>query len=179
MNKVTKERIIFDNYDDDYEDDFGNDLMWDLYDEAIGELDLLFNNSVVAFGSVGRWNGIFKGGRIYKDIREAIYDITEDCPYIKIYDENGHLFVHCTHHDGSCSFELKAMTKDGEDYYDRWNYGYDNRTERECIEQIVKRYSKLPNAYHNIYGGKVREYVAPTKEVLQNRLYNEARSFYS
>lgn len=179
MDKIAKERIIFDNYNDDYEDDFGNDLMWDLYDEKIGELDLLFDNSVVVFGSVGRWNGVFEGGRIYDDIRKAIYDITEDCPYIKIYDENGHLFVHCTHHDGSCSFELKAMTKDGEEYYDRWNYGCDNRTERECIEQIVKRYSKLPNAYHNLYGGKVREYVYPTKEVLQNRLNNIARSFYS
>ena len=51
----------------------------------------------------------------------------KDCAYVKIWDENGHLYLTCSHHDGTCHFEIKEITDEGYEYYDRWNYGCDNR----------------------------------------------------
>lgn len=199
MNKIVKERVIFQNYDlDDYEEqykemceedeeEFSENAMWDWvyemsnidFEEALCELESFFHNQIIAFGNIGRWNGVYKGGNVFNDFRKAFYSMTEDCDYVKIYDENGHLFVHCTHHDGSCTFEVKELTKEGEEYYDRWEYSYDNRTKEDCHKQLIKRYSKVPNFAHKVYGCKVREYEAPTKEALQNKVNNCARSFYS
>lgn len=178
--KIAKERIIFDNYDieDDGYDCYGNDMWYDLWEETLGDLDSLFEYGVVLFGSVGRWNGVFEGGRVFKDLREAIDYAITDCDYIKIYDENGHLFITCSHHDGRCKFELKALNKDAMDFYDRWNYGYDRRSEREVVESIVKRHSTLPQASHKLYGCKAREWEYSSKESLINKMNNEARSFY-
>lgn len=199
MNKIVKERVIFQNYDlEDYEneykemfneedEDFSESAMWDWvyemasidFDEALTTLDNFFDNEVIAFGNVGRWDGVYSGGNVFSDFKKALYAMIEDCDYVKIYDENGHLFVHCTHHDGSCTFEVKELTKKGEEYYDRWEYSYDNRTKEDCHKQLIKRYSRVPNFAHKVYGCKVREYEAPTKEALQNKLDNCARSFYS
>lgn len=199
MNKLAKERIIFQNYDlDGYEEEykemceengeeFSENAMWNwvyfILDEdfriALAELENHFNNKVIAFGSIGRWNGVYDGSKIFNNFKDAYWAMTEDCHYIKIYDENGHLFVHCSHHDGSCTFEIKELTKKGEEYYDRWNYGNDSRTEAETNTQIIKRYSIIPNFAHKVYGCKVREYEPTTKESLQKKLNNKAMSFYS
>ncbi len=196
---IAKERIIFQNYDlDGYEEqykemceengeEFSENAMWDwvyfILDEdfsiALAELENHFNNKIIAFGSVGRWNGVYDGGKVFNNFKDAYWAMTKDCDYVKIYDENGHLFIHCSHHDGSCSFEIKELTKKGEEYFDRWEYSYDNRSERDCHNQIIKRYSKIPNFVHKVYGCKVREYEPTTKESLQKKLNNKAMSFYS
>ena len=179
--KIVKERIIFNNYDieDDGYDCYGNDMWYDFWEQTLEELEELFEYGVVMFGSVGRWNGVFEGGRVFESIREAVNYAIRDCDYVKIYDENGHLYITCSHHDGTCHFELKALNKDAMDFYDRWNYGTDSRTERQCIEQIVKRHSKLPQASHKLYGCKAREWEETTKEKLINRVNNLAVSYYA
>lgn len=199
MNKLVKERIIFQNYDlDGYEEqykemceedgeDFNEEAMWRWIDDmvnidledALRELKGFFKNKVIAFGSIGLWNGVFDGGKVFNNFEKAFWDMTKDCDYIKIYDENGHLFVHCTHHDGSHTFEVKELTKKGEEYFERWEYSYDNRTERDCHKQLIAHYTTVPNFAHKIYGCKKREYVEPTKEEIQNKLNNEAKSFYT
>ena len=197
MNKIAKERIIFQNYDlDDYEkdyraeyedEDFSEEAMWDYIYEIVNEnledtiiqLESFFKNQIIAFGNLGRWDGVYSGGAVFNNFRNAFYNITEDCPYIKIYDENGHLFIHCTHHDGSSTFEIKELTKKGEEYYDRWEYSYDSRTKKDCHKQLIERYTTVPNFAHKTYGCKVREYEPITKQSLQNKLNNKAVSFYS
>lgn len=199
MNKIVKERVIFQNYDlDSYEEEykemceedeeeFSENAMWDWvyemsnidFEDAFEELKAFFHNQIITFGSIGRWNRVYDGSKVFNNFEDAYWAMTKDCDYVKIYDENGHLFVHCTHHDGSCTFEVKELTKEGEEYYDRWEYSYDNRTESDCHKQLIKRYSKVPNFAHKVYGCKVREYEAPTKEALQNKINNCARSFYS
>ena len=197
--KFAKERVIFQNYDlDDYEEEFrleftdedgylDENAMWDcIYDTVnmdfeivFEELKHFFNNQIIAFGSIGRWDGVYSGGKIFNNFEDAYWYLTKDCDYVKIYDENGHLYIHCTHHDGSCSFELKELTSKGQEYYDNWNYGCDNRTEQHCHEQIIKRYSKIPNFVHKYYGCPKLEYIKPKKEDIQNKLNNCAVSFYS
>lgn len=201
--KIAKERVLFNNYDyemytesakesllEDYEEDeittemideTAEDFMQTDYEEMIYTLNNFFEGKTfICFGSVGRWNGVYEGGKIFDDFEEAFYEMVKDCYYYKIYDENGHLFVHCSHHDGSCSFEIKVLNDKGKKYFDNWNYSYsDNRSEKEVHNQIIKRYSVLPNIMYSVYGCPKIENIEATKTDLQNKLNNKARSFYS
>jgi hypothetical protein len=185
MNKIVKERIIYNNYDlwDDYPDEeidtiarececvdedeeitdemrtqwryWEDEANWDAEKEM---LENFFKGKTVGFfGEVGLWHGTYKAGDI-GDFWTLYYKAVQDCDYIKIYDENGHMYLTCSHHDGTNHFEIKELTDDAEDYYDRWSYGNDNRKEYEVITQIYKRYSKIPRYAQNVYGYKAREY---------------------
>ena len=206
--KIAKERTIYDNYDlwEKYPDDELLDMAiecgWideeekdDVTDNELADwryredevdwdcekerLDEFFKGKTVGFfGEVGRWHGVYKAGKI-GEFWKLFNDAIKDCEYIRIYDENGHLFLTCSHHDGTNHFEIKVVTDKGSDYYDRWNYGTDNRKECEVHTQIYKRYSKLPRFAETIYGCKAREYEESTKELLIRQLNNKAKSFYS
>jgi len=206
MNKIAKERIIYDNYDlweqypDKEIDIMARECGWIDEDEEITDemrtrwrywedeanwdsekemLENFFDGKTVAFfGEVGLWNGIYKCGQI-GEFWDLFSKAIEDCSYIKIYDENGHMYLTCSHHDGTNHFEIKILNDDAEDYYDRWSYGTDNRKEYEVITQIYKRFSKIPRYAQNVYGCKAREYVKPTKADLINKLSNEAKSNYA
>lgn len=206
MKKIAKERIIYNNYDlwDDYPDEelkklaiengwvddeseITDQMLIDWrYDEdemqwqiVIKELEEFFKGKTVGFfGSVGRWNGTYKVGDI-GDFWTLYYKAVRDCDYIKIYDENGHMYLTCSHHDGTNHFEIKILNDDAEDYYDRWSYGNDNRKEYEVITQIYKRYSKIPRYMQNVYGCKAREYEPITKGRLIDMLNNQAKSNYA
>lgn len=198
MKKLAKERVIFDNYDLEEEtkefckENFGEDYSEQEYYEAMyiveddlwgiakEELENFFKNIqyIGFFGEVGRWNGVYRGGKIDTDFWKLFDSATEDCRYIKIYDLNGHLHLTCSHHDGTCHFEIKEVTERGWEYYDNWNYGCDDRSEEYVMTQIFDRYSRLPNFAHKVYGNKVREYVKASKETIINAVNNQARSFY-
>ncbi len=206
MNKIPKERVIYNNYDlwDDYPDDeidtIARECEWVDEDEEITDemriqwrywedeanwdaekemLEDFFKGKTVGFfGEIGLWHGTYKCGNI-GDFWKLYYEAVRDCDYIKIYDENGHLYLTCSHHDGTNHFEIKVLNDDAEDYYDRWSYGNDNRKEYEVITQIYKRYSKIPRFMEKVYGCKTREYESITKGRLIDKLNNEARSNYA
>lgn len=206
MNKIAKERIIYNNYDlwDDYPDEeidrIARECEWVDEDEEITDemrtewryredewnweceqdyLEEFFKGKTVGFfGVIGLWNGIYKVGNI-GDFWTLYYKAVRDCDYIKIYDENGHLYLTCSHHDGTNCFEIKILNDDAEDYYDRWSYGNDNRKMYEVMTQIYKRYSKIPRFAEKVYGCKAREYEPITKGRLIDKLNNEARSNYA
>ena len=200
-NVIAKERIIFDNYDmesyfenakqclidsgEEFDDDEIYDNAYDICDMdfqmALEDLERFFKDKeIICFGNVGLWHGVYDGGKIFNDFEEAFYTMTKDCGYFKIFDENGHLFIHCSHHDGSNNFEIKILNKNGIDYYERWLESWnDKRSEREVHNQIVKRYSVLPNFANKVYGLPKVENIKPTKEELQKKLFNKAKSFYS
>mgnify|MGYP003309873686 CR=1 FL=1 len=174
--RIKAERIIFDNYENeaDYE---WEELDWENTMDTLNFYDEF--NKYILYGSIGRWNGVFSGGKIFNSIKDAIYYAIQDCYFIKIYDENGLLNIVCSHHDGTCHFMLKGLTDKGCDYLDNWEYNWnDKRTERKVHEQLVKRYTKNLHIAHKEYGCPIQQYVKPTKEVLKNKLYNEARSNY-
>lgn len=207
--KVPKERIIYNNYDlwekysdecltemahecgwiDDDEEPTNDQLIaWRYEEDSIdwdAEKEMLDNffenvNYIGFFGEIGRWNGVYRGGKIDTDFWKLFDDAITDCDYIKIYDENGHLYLTCSHHDGTCHFEIKEITDEGYEYYDRWSYNWnDNRKESQVMDQIYKRYSRLPNYANKVFGCKKREYEPVTKEVLVTKLNNKAKSFYS
>ena len=203
--KIAKERVIYDNYYlwENYPDeeviDFAkvNELIdedeipsdnqiWNWryeldqldWEDAWYELRKYFQGKTVGFfGEVGLWHGVYKAGKI-GDFENLWYKAIEDCDYIKIYDENGHLYLTCSHHDGTCHFEIKEITSEGRAYLDRWEWGDDNRTEEQCHNQIYKRYSKLPRYAEKVMGCKAKEYIKPTKADLIDKLNNGAKSFY-
>ena len=206
MNKIAKERVIYNNYDllDDYPDEeidaIARECEWVDEDEEITDemrtqwrywedkanwdaekemLEDFFKGETVAFfGAVGLWHGTYKCGKI-GEFWNLFFKAAEDCRYIKIYDENGHMYLTCSHHDGTNHFEIKILNDGAEDYYDRWSYGNDNRKEYEVITQIYKRYSRIPRYAQKVYGCKAREYEPITKDRLIDKLNNEARSNYA
>lgn len=207
-NRIPKERIIYDNYslwekypDKDLKElakecgwideceEITDEMLWHWrYEEdsidwdAVKEmLDDFFKNIpyIGFFGEVGRWNGVYKAGKIGTDFWELFNKAITDCNYIKIYDENGHMYLTCSHHDGTCHFEIKEITEQGYDYLNNWEYDWDdNRTEEYVHNQICKRYSRLPHYAQKVFGCPMREYEESTREKRIGKLNNQARSFY-
>ena len=153
MNKK-RERIIFDNYysDERYNDaatflldEYGKEEGWknieDVPDEKIFEemnfeegyrwesfqeiFEAFFDKEMFLLrGTVGRWDGPADGGFIFSSLSE-LSKAWSDCDYIKIYDVNGHLYIQCSHHDGTNYYEVRQLTDKGVDYvYNHENYMY-------------------------------------------------------
>ena len=181
--KKPKQRIIYDNYDilekyeeearynlnerdikDPSDDEIYNEC-WELnqweWEEEEQRLEDVFNGSdkFLAVGTCGRWDGNFAGGFIFSTLNELMSHF-KDCDYKKIWDENGHFYMKGSHHDGTDSVEIKRLTDKGCSYYENWEYGSDNRTERQVHEKLFNNshYSNLINYMHNAYGCKRREF---------------------
>lgn len=133
--------VLFDNYDEEMDWEILNDILDNFFDTE-GDYGFLI------CGTVGRWNGTYDGGKYFNSAREFWRTgALEDCGYVKLYDENGHMFINGSHHDGSNHFEVKMLTRKGKDLLEKWNYDYDDkRTEREIHQIIMKSnlFSKLP-----------------------------------
>lgn len=206
-SKLPKKRTIYDNYnlrktypDEDvmemlidrgYEkNDITDEIMWeerysqDEFDWEYAEFELknffLNNgNKWMLFGEVGRWDGVYKAGTLFETFNDFFYEATKDCNYINFYDENGHLYLTCTHHDGTCHYEIKEVTDKGIEYLENWECNWnDKRTEEYVHKQIFNRYSRLPHFAHKVYGCKKVEYEPITKAKLIDVLNNSAKSFY-
>lgn len=109
-------------------DDFNREDAW-------AELDDIFNGNYLAIGTCGRWDGTYDGGFVFKTFKELMSRF-EDCVYFKIWIENNHFYVKGSHHDGTDTVEVKEITERGFQYYENWNYGSDDRTEREVHRKM-------------------------------------------
>lgn len=205
-NRLPKTRTIFDNYrlwetytDEDItecliengvdEEDITDNMIWEerysqsnldweIEKERLEEF-FLNGGKWMLFGEVGRWNGVYKAGTLFETFDDFFYKATEDCDYINFYDENGHLYLTCSHHDGTCHYEIKEVTDKGIEYLENWECNWDDkRTEEYVHTQIFSRYSRLPHFAHRIYGCKKVEYEPITKAKLIDVLNNSAKSFY-
>lgn len=88
--------------------------------------NLLGGNHVLVRGSVGRWDGTRSGMTVYDSFKDAINtspsrfggnNVFADCEIQKVWDENGSLFIHGAHHDGSVTVEMRQLTDEGETVY--------------------------------------------------------------
>lgn len=104
-------------------------------DDAWAELNGIFNGNYLAIGTCGRWDGTYDGGFVFKTFKELMSRF-EDCVYFKIWIENNHFYVKGSHHDGTDMVEVKEITERGLQYYENWNYGSDDRTEREVHRKM-------------------------------------------
>ena len=180
-----KERVIYNNYDlwEDYHEEAQS--LWeennpDYYITDTDLWDYIYNMDTMEWeneheqlkeffngygyfmirGSVGRWNGAFYGGKVYDDFDNMFYDAVENCDYIKIWDENGHFYIRCSHHDGTNVFEVKRITEKAYNFIDNWAYDWnDKRTEEEIYDIVWNSnfLSSLPHYAHSVYGCKKYE----------------------
>lgn len=177
---IAQERVVYDNYnlyrqypDDelkaiarecewiDDDEEITDDMLWSWrYEESETDweaerenLDAFFQGKTVEFsGMVGVWHGTYgikpERGEFWQLFDRAL----RDCDYWKIYDENGHLYLKCSHHDGTHNFEIKVVTDKG--------------------------YTVLPRFMEKHYGCMAREYEPINKATLIDKLNNQAKSFY-
>ena len=164
--------VLFDNYNcdfDEYKKDYmeNNDVesiedsvVWDYiselehmeWEDMLKELAHIDNyKKCVAFGAAGTWQGRRDCGKIYDTIEDAINGIIKNCDYIKVWSENGHLYIQATHHDGTHNFEIKPLTYKGWETWDSWNSSYCgkslyNKSEYEVLDMLFNcnLFSKLP-----------------------------------
>lgn len=183
--KRPKRRVLYSNYDlcefkedaiemcisrhlDDYPDEEdwkpSDEQVWDEiyfidecnFDSFKMDCENFFNsNTFILQGYIGRWDGRHKGGFVFDSFRE-MSRAWDDCDYLEIYDENGHSYIQCSHHDGTDLYEIRLLNDKGYDYYARHQW-YDD--EEEVHNKLMKNpYSVLPNVAHKIYGCKRIEY---------------------
>lgn len=178
-NRIPKERTIYDNYypwetytDEilkemalecewvDSESEITDDDLWQWRNEEMendwdNEKEMLtqyFTDKEVEFiGAVGLWDGTYKT-KVKGDFWDLFYTAMKDCDYFKLYDENGHMYLTCSHHDGTNHFEIKVVTDKG--------------------------YTVLPRFAEKVYGCKAKEYKKPDKADFMNILHNQAKSNY-
>ncbi|MBO5969197.1 MAG: hypothetical protein J6S14_11950 [Clostridia bacterium] len=165
------QQFLFENYADenDWEDanDVPDDEVWDqLYfeydldwEDARHDLEKFMrdNGPLLVVGSLGLWYGNCAGGKICKDLRE-LSGAWEDCDYINIYDQNGHLYIKCSHHDGSNYFECKVLTEKGENYADDHSWDMDDQDLHKRLWND-SHYTHLPHFAHQVYGCRKTAYV--------------------
>ena len=191
MKKVA-ERVIYDNYDVEalYRADALDELnmesednateptddeirercelisqdMWEIESERLKNFfDYGEDTTWLLCGSAGLYDGSFAGGFTFKNFSEMFRRATKDCDYWRFWDENGHFYGKCTHHDGTNVFEIKKVSKAGANLIENWEYADRKNarykfSERELHEKLWKKYCSLPNFAHIVYGAKKVEY---------------------
>lgn len=174
-------RIIFSNYYNDsafeearqslaertgiYPADLADEDIWDEYYALIDDcwdseksmLEDFFDGTsrFLLTGTIGRWNGPAEGGFTFSTVDE-LSRAWEDCDYFELFDENGHLFINASHHDGTNHFEVRQLTEKGIDYERSHPYA----DLRQLHSALWKRYSRLPHYAHRVFGRPKREYTA-------------------
>ena len=125
--------LIYDEIDEQ------NSTSW--YD-FIAELKKIFKDGYYLLtGTVGRWNGTFEGGKFISNVNELISSLSH-LDIITFTDDNGHLKIEGSHHDGSDSYELKKLTSKGLQLAERNGFARDRQLHRTIMENNL--YSKLP-----------------------------------
>lgn len=158
-----KAELIADNDEpisDDYVYDLISQYQEDDWDEMMSYLKSVEKyHKWVMLGSAGTWQGSRECGQIYENIDNAMSAITKDCGFIKVWSENGHLYVQASHHDGTHNVELKLITDKGWEIYDNWsssNCGasLDAKNCYQVFEMIFNCnfFSKLPRVEKVVFG---------------------------
>ena len=187
--KTPKKRTIYNNYDlmayeeeareylylNENENPTEEELLTECYiiasyywNNAKYDFNEFFDGSTwILQGYCGRRNGKAKGGKIFTGFNgfmDTFNKATKDCDYIHIYDENGHFYIKCSHHDGTNLYEIKEVTADGTEYLERWeNNLNDKRTEEYVHNMIMQRYSRLPHFANRVYEYKRIEFETEEK----------------
>lgn len=128
-----------------------DDMVWDEI-QAIdngewaffeSEYSARFNvNDFVLMGTLGRWNGRYKVSKIIKGWSDIV-SLLASYDSIEIADEDGHLIIKVSDHDGSSRFELRELTQKGWEYINLYSH-YDKSEYEEAKTLWNNFYSRLP-----------------------------------
>lgn len=127
--------------------DFQDRMQWD---DVKAELDTLFKKNIyILTGTCGRWNGPAQGGKFIHSVDDLLSCI-DHLDYLRIFDRNGHLYIHGSHHDGSDDYELKRLTHKGYELADRNYFAHDRQLHNTIMG--CNFYSALPRYASKVYG---------------------------
>lgn len=117
-----------------------DDINWDVFKR---EYEKYFNtHNFVCKASLGRWNGRFNSGKILTSGWSDFLKIIGKYDYISIVDNNGHLEVVGRHHDGTDYFEIRELTRKGDEYANGYHY---DKSEPEDAQAVWNNFhSRLP-----------------------------------
>lgn len=146
--------FLFDNLKDENGwnsvDDVPEESIWEEIDfqEEIAWNDLKYDltkamkdKHYLLTGTFGSWQGDKDGGNFVSSFSDLIRNI-EHLDYLKIYEQNGHLYIIGHHHDGSDRYELKQLTKKGLEYARSWGFAHDRQLHSNI--KNCNLFSKLP-----------------------------------
>ena len=110
-------------------------------------------NAWLLTGSIGRWDGNYRGGYIFNTFEEFCKCL-EDCAYIEITDNGGHLEIKCSHHDCTNHYEVKRVSDFGYEWYNNHGcYMYDE--EKVHTKMWNNNFmTNLPHFARDVYGCK-------------------------
>lgn len=154
---------LFDEYADENEWKSPNDIAdedvqeeidredSDDWDNLCVELRKMFSKNVYLLtGTCGRWDGPAMGGRFIHSLNDMLRCI-EHLDYIRIYDRNGHFYIHGSHHDGCDDYELKRLTNKGYELANNNYFAHDRKLHETIMHNNL--YSALPKYAQEVYGG--------------------------
>ena len=124
------------------------------WDDISYELKHFFDKGTawLLTGTLGLWNGKCRGGYIFNTFDEFTKCL-QDCDYIEIYDEKGHLYVNGTHHDGTNCYEIKSVSDFGYEWYN--NHSWDMYDEELHTKMWQSNFmTALPHFARDVYGCK-------------------------
>lgn len=130
---------------------FLEDIYWQDFEY---ELKKFFDEGTawLLTGTLGLWNGTCNGGFIFNTFDEFTKCL-QDCDYVEIYDEKGHLYVNGTHHDGTNCYEIKRVSDFGCEWYD--NHSWDMYDEELHTKMWKSNFmTALPHFARDVYGCK-------------------------
>jgi hypothetical protein len=153
---------ILDSERVDNEEEITDDMLWDemhfleeiYWDDFSHELKNFFDkgSAWLLVGNIRRWNGNCKGGYIFNTFEEFCKCL-EDCDYIEITDNKGHLEIKCSHHDGTNHYEIKRVSDFGYEWYD--NHAWDMCEEELHTKMWNNNFmTSLPHFARDVYGCK-------------------------
>lgn len=156
---MAKESMEDNGIDDASEEEIlqcAGDLEQEDFTDTLDELKSFFDGKTVMFtGAIGRWCGNHAGFDI-GDFDDLFSRYTKDCDYFEIYDDNGALYIRCSHHDGTNLFQVLTLTNKGVHTFEDWQYYYGKYA--DCSDRDIhrillnRRFSHFPKVAKNVYG---------------------------
>jgi len=155
-------------------EEYTEEMYWDdestRADEFFDELRHFIENNKRAFiitGSVGRWTGQHRGGYLFNSAygnngyysslyRRGLWDAFKDCDYFEFIDDNGLLKIRCSHHDGTNYYEVRELTKKGEEYAELHEYDDDEEVHKVLLSSNI--YTRNVHYAHRVFGWHKRRY---------------------
>jgi hypothetical protein len=152
--------IIYSNYDIDIEDyraeypDMTDDQLHEIaveYNAERQNLSIELPENIIAFASIGLWNGRVQGYKELSGNVKDIFSVFPSCDYVEYYVENGNVKGKGCHHDGTnfCTFRM-------------WKAGINDAQKERVLtavynqqpaDELIKRYTRsIAPAVKKVYG---------------------------
>lgn len=126
-------------------DRYADDIM-----AEIRTADKKHSSMWVIAAKIGRWNGTFDGGRVFKTLEDAVRAAWDEMDDFEICeDERGETIMIGHHHDGSNTYHLRRVNDAGSEWYADNEYEY---SDRDIVDLLMMKDFSEPANLPNLFG---------------------------